>query len=189
MFLRDNLPGIVQILQNGGMICYPTDTIWGLGCDATNETAIEKIGEIKGGQPEKGYIILVSSIQMLKKYVAWVPPRLETLLAYHMRPLTVIFEEPENLPKSVLSPEGTAAIRLVHDPFCQQLIDLFGKPLVSTAAADWGKPFPASFGAITSDILQACDYVVRHRQQETEPGRPSSIARLDEFEEIQFVRE
>lgn len=189
MFLRDNLPGIVQILQTGGMICYPTDTIWGLGCDATNETAIEKISQTKGRPPEKGYVILVSSIQMLKKYVAYVPPRLETLLAYHTRPLTVIFEDAENLPKSVLAPDGSVAIRIAHDEFCQQLIDMLGKPLVSTSANLAGEPFPPTFGAISSDILQASDYVVRHRQRETEPGRPSSIARLDSFQELDFIRE
>lgn len=189
MFLRDNLAGIVQILQNGGLICYPTDTIWGIGCDATNETAIEKVNLTKGRSPEKGYVILVSSIQMLKKYVAYVPPRLETLLAYHKRPLTVIFDEPENLPKSVLAPDGSAAIRIAHDDFCQQLIELFGKPLVSTSANISDEPFPPTFGAISSDILQASDYVVRHRQRETEPGRPSSIARLDSFQELEFIRE
>ena len=189
MFLRDNLPDIVQFLQNGDVICYPTDTIWGIGCDATNEEAVAKISVIKKRPPEKGYVLLVSSLEMLKNYIPYIPPRLETLLDFHTRPLTMIYTEPENLPKSVLAPDGSVAIRIVQDDFCRQLIEQFGRPLVSTSANVAGQPFPTSFGAISSEILQSCRYVVRHRQRETEPAAPSSIARLDAFQELEFIRE
>ncbi len=188
MFFRDDLDEIAKILNGGGIVCCPTDTIWGLSCDATNEAAIARISEIKQRPPEKGYVLLVSSIEMLKEHVAYVPPRLETLLAHHQRPLTMIYEEPLNLPAAALSPDGTAAIRIVRDEFCRQLIEKLGRPIVSTSANTSGEPFPEHFGQIKSDVLQACDYVVRHRQRETEPGQPSTIGRIDEFNEVAFIR-
>ncbi len=190
MFLRDHLPDIAQILQNGGLVCAPTDTIWGLHADATNADAVQKITSIKGRAPEKGYVMLVSSLDMLKKWVPYIPPRLETLLAFHARPLTMIYPNPEGLPAEVLAPDGSAAIRIVTDEFMRQVIELFGRPVVSTSANVSGRPFPTSFGAITSDVLQACDYVARHRQRETDDeAAPSSLARLDENNELEFIRE
>jgi L-threonylcarbamoyladenylate synthase len=188
MFLRDNLPEIVAILQNDGIICYPTDTIWGIGCDATNEKAVEKISSIKNRPPEKGYVVLVSSLEMLRKYTSFIPPRLETLLDFHVRPISIIYEADESLPKSVVAPDGTVAVRIVKDDFCCQLIEMLGKPLISSSANVSGEPFPKNFGAISSEILQKCDYVVRHRQRETTAGEPSTVARLDEFQELEFLR-
>ncbi len=189
MFLRDDLPEIAKILKKGGVICTPTDTIWGLSCDATNELAIARISEIKQRPPEKGYVVLVSSIDMLKEYVPFVPPRLETLLDFHLRPLTVIYEEAENLPKLALAPNGSAAIRIVRDEFCKQLIEELGRPIISTSANLAGEDFPKNFGGISSDILQACEYVVRHKQRDTALGEPSTIGKLDSFQELEFIRE
>lgn len=189
MFLRDDLDEIAKTLQNGGVICCPTDTIWGLSCDATNEAAIARISDIKMRPPEKGYVVLVSDVDMLKKYVALVPPRLETLLDYHHRPLTIIYEEAENLPKSALALDGSVGIRVVRDEFCKQLIEKLGRPIISTSANVAGEPYPKNFGGISSDILQSCDYVVRHRQRETAIGEPSTIGKLDAFQELEFIRE
>lgn len=190
LFLRDHLPDIVQILQNGGIVCAPTDTIWGLHCDATQPDAIEKIAKIKGRSPEKGYVLLVSSLEMLKKHVPYIPPRLETLLAYHARPLTMIYENAEGLAPAAFAPDGSVGIRIVQDEFIRQIVEGLGRPVVSTSANVSGEPFPTGFGSISSDILQACDYITRHRQRESDPvATPSSVARLDENNELDFIRE
>lgn len=187
--LRDDISEIVQLLERGGLICYPTDTIWGIGCDATNEAAIERITALKGAPPAKGYVLLVDSLEMLKRYVPKIHPRIETLLAYHQRPLTLIYELALGLPESVKAPNGSVAIRVVQDQFCQELIHALDKPLVSTAAAIAGAPYPPNFGAISSEILGGVDYVVKYRQDEKEAHEPSSIAYLDRHKELEFIRE
>lgn len=187
--LRDDISEIVAMLKRGMVICYPTDTIWGIGCDVFQEEAVARIGEIKGRPSEKGYILLVSSIEMLKRYVPKVHPRLETLLSFHQRPLTVIYDRSVGLPASVKAPDGSVAIRVVLDEFCQELIETLNCPLVSTSANQSGEPFPATFGGISSEILKSVDYVVKHRQDDKTPGEPSAIAKLDRHLELDFLRE
>lgn len=187
--LRDDISEIVRLLEGGSIICYPTDTIWGIGCDATNETAIARVAALKGRAPDKGYVLLVSSIDMLKQYVPKIHPRLETLLAFHQRPLTMIYRGSVGLPGVVKAPDGTVAIRVAQDEFCQQLIAAFGKPLISTSANKNGEPYPPTFGGISSEILGGVDYVVKHRQDDKVPGEPSAIAKLDRHHELDFVRE
>lgn len=187
--LRDDISEIAEMLRKGHVICYPTDTIWGIGCDALNETAVARVGAIKGRPPEKGYVLLVSSIEMLKQYAPKLHPRLETLLSFHQRPLTVIFDKTVGLPASVRAPNGSAAIRVTIDPFCKALIDAFGGPIVSTSANVSGLPYPPTFGGISSEILGAVDYVVKHRQDDKVPGEPSPIAKLDRHMELEFIRE
>lgn len=188
-FLRDDISEIAQILHKGGIICYPTDTVWAIGCDATNETAIARLSELKGGAPEMGYISLVSSIEMLKAYAPKIHPRIETLLTFHVRPLTVVYERTIGLPAAVKAPDGSAAIRLATDDFCVALIEAFGKPIVSAIAAKNGVPYPPTFGAVSSEILGSVDYVVKHRQNDREMQQPSSIAKLDRHLELEFLRE
>lgn len=188
-FLRDDISEIVQILQNGGLICYPTDTVWGIGCDPTNEAAIAKLNELKGGPPDKGYVLLVDSLEMLKTYAPKIHPRIETLLSFHTRPLTILYDRTVGLPASVKAPDSTVAIRVATDDFCLALIKAFGKPLVSTVAAKKGMPFPPTFGGVSSEILGGVDYVVKHRQNDKEPQEPSSIAKLDRHLELEFVRD
>lgn len=188
--LRDDISEIVRLLEGGGIICYPTDTIWGIGCDATNEAAIARISALKGRAPDKGYVLLVSSIEMLKQYVPKIHPRLETLLSFHQRPLTIVYERGVvGLPAAAKAPDGSAAIRVAQDEFCQQLIEALGKPLISTSANKSGEPFPPTFGGISSEILGGVDYVVKYRQDDKEPGEPSSIAKLDRHHELDFIRE
>jgi len=187
--LRDDISEIASFLQQGKVICYPTDTIWGIGCDALHEAAVDRISNIKGRAPEKGYVLLVSSIAMLKRFVPKIPPRLETLLAHHQRPLTMIYTNTVGLPDWVKAPDGSAAIRVATDEFCRELIEAFGNPIVSTSANKSGEPYPPTFGNISSEILTVVDYVVKYRQDDKTPGEPSSIARLDRYEELEFVRE
>ena len=128
------LTEIVETLSNGGTILYPTDTIWGLGCDATKVEAVEKIYELKNRPKEKGLVVLVDSHRMLLEYVGYVHPRIETLLSFHIRPLTVIYDKASGLATNALAPDGSVAIRIVQDTFCKEIIRLFGKPIVSTSA-------------------------------------------------------
>jgi L-threonylcarbamoyladenylate synthase len=190
MFENEKFQEILNVLRQGGVILYPTDTIWGIGCDATNEAAVNKISQIKGRPSEKGYVLLVDSLEMLKKHVGVVHPRVETLLSYHTRPLTIIYDESFDVAPNVLAPDGSVAIRIVQDAFCRELIAQFGKPIVSTSANESGKPFPQHYGEISSDILEKVDMVVRYKQENKERGEPSVIARFNyEYEELDFLRE
>ena len=187
--LRDDISDIARLLEEGGLICYPTDTIWGIGCDATNETAIRRLSALKGQHPKNGYILLVNDLEMLKRYAVKIHPRVETLLAYHQRPLTIIYEHTTGLPAAVKAANGSVAIRIAGDEFCKELIQTFGKPIVSTAACKTGQPYPPAFGAISSEILGGVDYVVKYRQDDREPHEPSAMARLDRHKELEFIRE
>jgi L-threonylcarbamoyladenylate synthase len=187
--LRDDLQDISAILSAGGIICYPTDTVWGIGCDATNADAVDRLTQLKQHDPARGYIALVDSIAMLKTYIPQMPPRLETLLAYHNRPLTMIYEHPFGLPAAVRAADGTVAIRLTTEEFSAALIQTFGKPIISTCACIEGLAAPLTFGGISSDILSKMDYVVKYRQDDKTPGECSPIARLDQYQELEFVRE
>jgi L-threonylcarbamoyladenylate synthase len=187
--LRDDIFEIAALLQKGCVICYPTDTVWKIGCDALNEEAVARVRQIKGKSPEKGYVVQVSSIEMLKKYAPRIHPRLETLLSFHVRPLTVIYDRTVGLPGFVKAPNGSAAIHVAQDQFCHELIEAFGGPIISTSANKSGEPYPPTFGGISSEILGAVDYVVKYRQDDKEPAEPSAIAKLDRHMELEFIRE
>ena len=188
MYFKDKIEDIITILENGGTILYPTDTIWGLGCDAMNEKAIEKIYSLKNRPKDKPFTILVNSIEMLKTYAPDIHPRVETLHTYHVLPLTLIYEESIELPEILLGKNKSAAIRIVKDEFCHQLIRSFGRPIVSTSANISNEPYPNNFGEISSPILKGVDYVVRHRQEEKQAQKPSILARYDENGELIFLR-
>ena len=189
MFENEKFDEILTVLRKGGVILYPTDTIWGIGCDATQEEAVEKILNLKNRKSDKGFVLLVDSIEMLKKYVDHVHPRVETLLSFHDRPLTVIYEQGIGLASNVLATDGSIAIRVVKDAFCRELIHQFGKPLVSTSANVSGAPFPAHFGEINSDVIEKVDFIVKYKQDNKEKGEPSVIVRLNKDEELDFIRE
>ncbi|HMG14838.1 MAG TPA: L-threonylcarbamoyladenylate synthase [Saprospiraceae bacterium] len=189
MYLNDdNLENISNLLEQGGVILYPTDTIWGLGCDATNIEAIEKIIHIKERSPEKGFVLLVDSLEMLKNFVKYIHPKIETLLSYHNRPLTVIYPDPKNLPTKVFAPDGSAGIRITKDEFCKELIWGLGKPIISTSANLTGEAFPANFGEINSLIIQQVDYVVKYRQNDHRAHEPSVIVKMSGKKELEFLR-
>ena len=134
MFGKDNLETITTTLENSGLILYPTDTIWGIGCDATNEDAVQRIFDLKKRPYDKPFVILVNSIEMLKNYVEHVHPRIETLLIHHIQPLTMIYDRAKNLPAISQHKSGSVAIRVVQDSFCKELIGQFGKPLIASSA-------------------------------------------------------
>ena len=187
---KDDLIQVRDILWDGGLILYPTDTIWGIGCDATNTAAIDKIFALKGRPSSKSLILLVDSLEMLHEYAAAVPPKVDALLRVHDRPLTVVYDKATNLPAAAVAENGSVAIRVTRDGFCRDLIQLLGKPLTSTSANVHGTPFPRFFGEVGSDIIEGVDYVVRHRRDDQTPSAPSVIARFkDSDKELEFLRE
>jgi len=189
MFERDKLEDITNVLHDGGTILYPTDTIWGIGCDATNADAVHKIFALKKREITKPFVLLVDSLDMLQNYVVHLHPRIETLLLYHTKPLTVIYEEGKNLPDISVAADRSVAVRVVLDSFCKELIGKFGKPLIATSANVSDQPFPANFGGISSDILCGVDYVVKWKQGEKKQNEPSVIVRLSDKEDLIFIRE
>ncbi len=189
MKYKDDLHQVRDILLDGGIILYPTDTIWGIGCDAINEAAIQKICALKMRPAEKSFILLVDSIEMLHDYAEEVTPRVDALLRVYERPLTIIYEAAQKLPPFAKAADQTVAIRVVRDEFCQDLIQLLGRPITSTSANLNQSPFPAHFGEINSDVIEGVDYVVRHRRNDRQPSQPSIIARYDKIaKELEFLR-
>ncbi|MFT5166452.1 MAG: L-threonylcarbamoyladenylate synthase [Saprospiraceae bacterium] len=189
MFEKDNLDNIKAVLENGGLILYPTDTIWGIGCDATNPQAVDKIYDLKQRDRNKGFIILVDSVEMMKDYVAHIHPRIDTLLLHHVRPLTIIFDHAKNLPANLVSPDGSIAVRMVLDDFCKDLISNFGKPLIATSANIGDEPFPGNFGEISSAVIEGVDYVFKQRRYEKDAKSPSIIVKAQDDGEFIFIRE
>lgn len=188
---NDKFDPIISTLENGGTILYPTDTVWGIGCDAENAEAVEKIYELKQSDRSKPFVLLVSSVEMLKKYVRHVHPRIETLLIYHTQPLTMIYDEASNLPEICTGQGGSVAIRIPNDPFCKELIEKFGHPLVAASANISNDPFPAHFGEISSAVICGVDHVVKYRQTDKMMKSPSVIAKLSDpvKAELVFLRE
>ena len=187
--MLDEFHKIFDTLEVGGTILYPTDTIWGIGCDATNPQAIEKIQKIKNRPDGKPFIILVSDVEMLKSYVKKIHPRIETLLVHHVRPLTVIYPSNHNLPIHLENDKGGIAIRLVQEPFIRELIKSYGKPITSTSANVHGRPFPISFGEIESNVISSVDYIVKYRQHEKcKDANPSVLASYDKKGNLIFLR-
>lgn len=184
-----DIKGALMTLQQGGIILYPTDTIWSIGCDATNTRAIEKVYHIKQKPNAKGVEILVNSLQMLRDYVVHLHPKLETLLVYHTRPLTVVFDKPRNLPPNAIAPDGTVAIRVVQDEFCRSLITELGKPLLASFASTHEGTFPVNFGVISSEIIEQVEFVVKYRQNEKMMHEPSVMVKLTKRDELVFLRE
>lgn len=185
-----DLNPIIETLEKGGSILYPTDTIWGLGCDATNAEAVDNIFRIKNRDRSKPFILLVSSVEMLKNYIEHLHPRIETLLQFHVRPLTIIYEKAKNLPPISISQNGSVGIRIPNDDYCKELINAYGKPLVATSANISDEPFPSYFGEISSAVLMQVDFVAKHRQKEKNMNAPSVIARVTNpiSAELEFLR-
>lgn len=179
---------ILTTLRNGGSILYPTDTIWGIGCDATNAEAVERVFEIKNRPGHKALVLLVADTEMLRQYIEVLHPRLETLMLFNKRPLTIIYDGARNLPENVLGGGTTVAIRIPNDDFCKELIAALGRPIVSTSANISGEPFPSFFGEISSEIIENVDAIAQHRRWDKTPSQPSVIARMDDRDELEFLR-
>ncbi len=178
----------LEVLRTGGILLYPTDTIWGIGCDATNEKAVENIFAIKQRQESKSLILLVSDDGMLNRFVKNIPEVAWDLMEVSDSPITIIYDGGRGLAKNVFAEDGSIGVRKTNDEFCQRLIHKFGKPIVSTSANISGEPAPQNFSEIKEEIKQSVDYVVNWRQNELGNSKPSSIIKLKENGEIKIIR-
>jgi len=179
MSFIDPIKDIVSVLRSDGVILYPSDTVWGIGCSIFSVTASKKIYQIKNRDKSKPLLILVDSIEMLKKYISGIHPRIETLLVYHKQPLTIIYTANDRIPKHLLCGSKTIGIRVVQDEFCKSLINLLGHPITSTSANLASQPTPQGFCQIDPTITDQSDYVVQYRRQDQATSNPSVIARFD----------
>ncbi len=184
----DELKRAVAVLKEGGTILYPTDTIWGIGCDATNATAVEKIVNLKKRNENKSLIVLVDDESRLQRFVKDVPSNAWDLIEFSDRPLTIIYPKGAGLPPCVLAADGSVAIRIVKDEFCKQLIRKLNKPIVSTSANISSQAAPANYIDIGDEVLQGVDYVVNLRQNEKNNVLPSVILKLELDGKIKFIR-
>ena len=175
-------------LKNGGIILYPTDTIWGIGCDATNESAISRVFEIKKRSLSKSLIILVDSLSMINEYIESPSKTLADYLSNAKTPTTAIFEKAKNLPGNLINADGSIAIRIASDNFCKKLISKFGSPIVSTSANISNKVSPKTFSEIDPEIIQLMDYTVVYRQKDHSIKNPSHIIRLNNQNEVERIR-
>jgi len=172
---NNDIERCLEVLHKGGVILYPTDTIWGLGCDATNTTAVQKLMQIKGKPQNKGLIVLLASERDILRYVANPDPLVFDYLTGISTPTTIIYNDGLNVADEVLNEDGTIAIRLVKEDFCRHLLKRFKKPLVSTSANLHGQPSPQNFKSISTDIKNLVDYIASIRQNEESPHSPSSL--------------
>lgn len=178
----------LKILETGGIILYPTDTIWGIGCDATNPVAIQKIYKLKKREEKKSLIILVDDEKMIHEYVSNPSEKILSFISSAERPTTAIFSNAAKLPSQLINEDRTIAIRIVKDDFCRQLIQQLKKPLVSTSANISGELSPQNFVEVSDKIKNGVDYIVKHRQTDFSKHAPSSIIKLNENDEIQCIR-
>ncbi|MDD3876605.1 MAG: L-threonylcarbamoyladenylate synthase [Bacteroidales bacterium] len=178
----------VEILQKGGLIVYPTDTLWGIGCDATNKKSIERIYQIKRRLHEKSFIVLVNSKETVLNHVKEVPEYVWDFIDSYQMPLSVIYPGAHNLPDNIIAPDKTIAIRITKDPFCRALIDALGKPLVSTSANISGEKSPFAFSMIQEEILNQVDYVVNYKRVKITETKASTIIKISEEGQIEIIR-
>lgn len=186
--MQNEVNNAVTILKQGGLILYPTDTVWGIGCDASNAEAVSKIFKLKQRSDSKALICLVADDRMLKKYVKEIPEAAYSIIDVSEEPITIIYDNGQNLASNLMAEDNTIAIRIPNDDFCFQLLRKFNGAIVSTSANINGFPTPNSFKEITQDILKGVDYVVNlHREKPC--NKPSSIIKLSSDGIVQVIRE
>lgn len=179
----------VETLRNKGLLLYPTDTVWGIGCDATSAAAVQKVYQLKQRAESKALICLVADYQMLTHYVEAVPKSLKTILHQQSRPTTVIYSHPRGVAQNLVVGDDSLGIRICHYPFCQELLRAFGKPIVSTSANISGAPTAKTFAQITSKIKKGVDYIVNLPEEQRSDPKPSKIIKIEEDGSIKIIRE
>lgn len=185
--LKEEVRKACEILKNGGLILYPTDTIWGIGCDATNEEAVQRVYELKHREDSKAMLVLLDDVGKLASYVE-VPEIAYDLLEVNDKPMTIIYPNAKNIAKNLIAQDRTIGIRITSEAFTKALLYRFRKPIVSTSANISGEPSPRCFAEISDAVKTAVDYVVDFRQEETTNPAPSSIIKLGLGGEIQIIR-
>lgn len=188
---RDDLHEAVRVLREGGVILYPTDTVWGIGCDATNEAAVQRIFEIKHRADSKSMLVLLDGAGKLQGYVERVPDTAWTLLEVSegQKPMTIIYPKAKNLAHNLLAEDGSVGIRITQEPFSRALCEQLRRPVVSTSANISGEPAAKVFDEIVQEIRNAVDYVCMYRRNDKTPHQPSSIVKIDEAEHITIIRQ
>lgn len=186
--MEQDIKKCIEVLENGGVILYPTDTVWGLGCDATNDEAVKKIFAIKQRAESKSLICLLPEIMDILQYVANPPINLADILGEFTKPTTVIYPNALAISEHAISDDGSAAIRICKETFCYALLKRFRKPIISTSANISGNITPAIFVEIDATVKQAVDYVVAFRQDDTSVAKPSTIIKLYEDESWNVIR-
>lgn len=186
---REDIQKACEVMRQGGVILYPTDTVWGIGCDATNPEAVKKVYEIKRRADSKAMLVLVDSDVKVDFYVSEVPEVAWDLIEYATKPLTIIYDGARNLAPNLLAEDGSVGIRVTREAFSKELCFRSRKAIVSTSANISGEPSPANFAAISDEVKQAVDYIVGYRQQEQSQPKPSSILKLGKGGEIKIIRE
>lgn len=176
-------------MKEGGIILYPTDTIWGIGCDATNEEAVRRVYEIKQRSDSKAMLVLVDSAVKVDFYVQDVPDVAWDLIELTDKPLTIIYSGARNLASNLIAEDGSVGIRVTNEEFSKRLCQQFRKAIVSTSANVSGQPSPRTFHDISDDIKSSVDYIVGVRQEETAGPKPSSIIKLDKGGVFKVIRE
>lgn len=185
---QDDIKKAVEVMKNGGVILYPTDTVWGIGCDATNAEAVAKVYKIKQRDDSKALICLVDSDARLQRYVRNAPEVAWNVMELATKPTTVIFDEAVNLAPNLIAEDGSIAMRITNEEFSKELCYRFQKPIVSTSANISGQPAAQNYCDISEELLNAVDYVCFSRRQEHKPHTPSSIIKIKNNGEIDIIR-
>ena len=185
---NDDLIKAVEVLRAGGIILYPTDTIWGIGCDATNPAAVKRIYEIKQREDAKSMLVLMENPNLLNSYISEVPEIAWDLIEVADNPLTIIYPGAKNLAPNLYATDGSIGIRITSEPFSQQLIQRFRKPVVSTSANISGQKSPRNFAEISDEIKPLMDYIVNYRRDDFSKSNPSGIIKLGVGGQIEIIR-
>lgn len=185
--IKEEVYTCIDILKKGGLILYPTDTVWGIGCDATNADAIDKVFELKKRTETKSLICLVSDFKMLNEFVEEVPEVAYDILKCAAKPTTIIYDDPIRIAENIIAPDNSLGIRVTKDPFCKELTRRFRRPIVSTSANISGQPTPQSFNQISPEILKGVDYVV-NLQRSKKSSKPSAIIKLSTDGKVKVIR-
>ena len=185
---EDDVKNASECLKTGGIVLYPTDTIWGLGCNPFDEKAVERLFSIKNRPKEKSLVILLAEARNILQYVAAPHPDIIDIVNSFTTPTTVVYDGALGFPDNVTHADGSIGIRVTTDPFCKALIKRWGKPLVSTSANLSGEPSPANFSMVSDAIRNNVDYIVEHRQDDTHPAQPSRIVKINNDGTLDIIR-
>lgn len=185
---RSDIQQAVECMRQGGVILYPTDTVWGIGCDATNAQAVARVYQIKRRNDHKALITLVDSVAMLERVVGEIPDAAEQLLDVADKPMTIIYDRAAGLTPGLVGDDGSAAIRITTERFSAELCRRLRRPVVSTSANVSGEPTPPCFSEISPEIIDAVDYVCQYRRDDTTPHTPSSVIKVGNDNAIKIIR-
>lgn len=186
--MQNDIKKACDVLKSGGVILYPTDTVWGIGCDATNEEAVKRVYEIKQRSDSKSMLVLIENPAKLQQYLTEVPDIAWDLIELTEKPLTIIYDGAKNLAPNLIADDGSIGIRVTDEQFSSELCKQFRRPIVSTSANISGRPSPGKFSQIEKEIKEQVDYVVTFRQKENTNAQPSGIVKLNKNGTIKVIR-